>query len=242
VNIYGTADAAMIGHETPVSIALRKTYNRRMAQTKQVFGTEILPSLVQYYPERRYFEAVNGELVFTARAGIPLMRYNIHDAGGVLSYQEATEPVREHFKQELAKYEIKESDWKLPFVYLNGRKDFTVTIYAVNIYPENIKAALVDPKMRSWVTGKFTMATKYHSDMDQYFEINIELARGVKPESDYQQIARQTILGTLTKLNGEFRKLSNAVGKRAEPEIHLIANGDPEYFKPGVKHKWVKRT
>ena len=131
--------------------------------------------------------------------------------------------------------------WQLPFVYLNGRKDFTATIYAVNIYPENIKAALLDPKMRSWVTGRFTMATKYYSDMDQYLEINIEMAKDVAVEEDYKTLAESTLLKKLNQLNAEFHKLNNAIGDRAIPKIHLMPYGDKRYFGNGVKHKWVKK-
>ena len=242
VNVYGTADAAMLGHETPVSITLRHIYNRRKHAREEVFGTEILPSLVQYYPEKRYFEAVNNELVFTANSGIPLIRYNIHDTGGVLSYEDVVGPVQAQFDKDVAQQHINKLNWSLPFVYLNGRKDFTATIYAVNIYPENVKAALVDPKMRSWVTGRFTMATKYYSDMDQYFEINVEMAKGVEAEEDYQSLAQSTIIKKLMSLNGEFSKLHSAIGDKAEPIIHLVPYGDQRYFALGVKHRWVKKA
>ena len=241
VNIYGTADAAMIGHETPVSILLRRIYNQHQELRKQVFNNDILPSLVQFYPERRFIEEVEGEIVFTAKAGLPLIRYNIHDSGGVIPYEDLIAPVKKEFDKGVRKNKLKTEDWQLPFVYLNGRKDFTVTIYAVNIYPENIKAALVDPKMRSWVTGKFTMATKYHSDMDQYFEINVELAKGLNPDPDYQKIARTTITNTLLKLNAEYHKLRASIGERADPHINLIMHGDNNFFAQGVKHRWVRK-
>lgn len=242
VNIYGTADASMLGHETPVSIVLRRIYNRRRHACEEVFGTDMLPSIVQYYPDKRYFEEVNNELIFTANAGIPLIRYNIHDTGGVISYSELVEPVKDAFDKELSKHHINKLNWQLPFVYLNGRKDFTATIYAVNIYPENIKAALVDPKMRSWVTGRFTMATKYHSDMDQYFEVNIEMSKDVEFDDDYLSLARSTVNKKLMKLNGEFGKLHSAIGEKAEPIIHLVTYGDQRYFAKGVKHRWVKKV
>ncbi|HSX44186.1 MAG TPA: hypothetical protein VLE69_02720 [Candidatus Saccharimonadales bacterium] len=241
VNIYGTADASILGHETPVSILLRRLYNRRKTISEQLFGTPILPAIVQYYPQNRYFEAINNELVFSANAGIPLLRYNIHDSGGIIAYEDMIKPVKAQFYKELDKHHINKVTWQLPFIYLNGRKDFTVTIYAVNIYPENIKAALVDPKMRSWVTGRFTMATKYHSDMDQYFEINIEVAKGVNIEDDYENLAKKTIMKKLMTLNAEFHKLNSAIGKKSEPVIHLIPYGDERYFKNGVKHRWVKK-
>lgn len=242
VNVYGTADAAMVGHETPASITARRLYGSRGKLRRELFGTPIVPSLVQYYPERRYFEAVDSELVFTARAGIPLVRYNIHDTGGVLGYEDVVGPIQEAFDRDVARLNLDITPWQLPFIYLNGRKDFTATIYAVNIYPENIKAALVDPKMRSWVTGKFTMATKYHSDMEQYFEINIELAAGIADDNTYLRVAKETVIEKLSKLNAEFKKLHAAVGVKAEPQLHLIPYGDTAHFGRGVKHRWVKKN
>ena len=85
------------------------------------------------------------------------------------------------------------------------------------------------------------MATKYHSDMDQYFEINIELAKGLKADESYQRIAQRTVVDTLEKLNAEYHKLRASIGKRADPHINLIKHGDGKYFATGVKHKWVKK-
>ncbi len=240
INIYGSADAAMLGHETPVSILLRRILNRRPAVRERCFGSEVLPSIMQYDPMSRYFEAIGGEVAFSAYSGIPLLRYNIHDIGGVLPYDEAVAMAGPAFAEGVVKHGINTAPWRLPFIYLNGRKDFTATIYAVNIYPENIKAALVDPKMRGWVTGKFTMATHNKTDMSQYFEVNIELARGIRPEGDYRDIARNTLVTKLTKLNGEFRKLHSAVGHKSEPVVNLIEFGNKEHFGRGVKHRWVK--
>jgi len=241
LNIYGSADAAMLGHETPVSIALRRLLNRRTALREKLFGTPEVPSIIQYDPSRRFFEVVGSELVFSARAGIPLVRYNIHDVGGLLTFDEVSAATGGAYEEDLKKHDIDPAEWPMPFLYLKGRKDLTATIYAVNIYPENIKAALIDPKMRGWVTGKFTMATRNKSDMDQYFEINIELAKGIHPEHDYRSIAQTTVLTKLVKLNGEFRKLHTAVGVKAEPQINLLPYGDPDHFAVGVKHRWVKR-
>ena len=241
INIYGSADAAMLGHETPVSILLRRILNRRPALRQRVFGSEVLPSILQFDPMSRYFESVEREVVFSAYSGIPLLRYNIHDVGGILTYNEGVEIAGAAFQEGIDKYDIDVEPWKMPFIYLNGRKDFTATIYAVNIYPENIKAALVDPKMRGWVTGKFTMATRNRDDMDQYFEINIEMAKGIHPETDYKNIASLTLITKLIKLNGEYRKLHSAIGKKAEPVVHLIEFGNDEHFAKGVKHRWVKR-
>lgn len=241
ISIYGSADAAMLGHETPVSIMLRRILNRRPALRQKLFGTEVLPSIIQYDPMSRYFESIDHEMVFSAYSGIPLLRYNIHDVGGIISFDEGMAIGGQTLLDVAEKNDINISQWQLPFIHLDGRKDFTTTIYAVNIYPENIKAALVDPKMRGWATGKFTMATKNRTNMEQYFEINIELAKGILPEPEYKTIATNTIVTKLLRLNGEYRKLNTAVGNKTEPVVNLIEFGNKDHFANGVKHRWVKR-
>lgn len=241
VNIYGSADAGMLGNETPLSILARRVYNKNPRMRQRVFKTDILPSLVQFDPTRRFFEEVGGELVFTAESGIPLVRYNIKDTGGVLSASEVMDPIKEKALKLAGQHGIDVKQWQMPFVYLNGRKDFSVTIYAVNIYPENIKAALIDPRVRRFATGRFTMATMNYSDMDQYFEINVELAKDFTATAQQQAIVEQTIQEKLLKLNAEFHKLHSAIGAKALPHVHLVQFGDPDYFSRGVKHKWVKK-
>lgn len=241
INIYGSADAGMLGNETPLSILVRRVYDKHPELLERVFGTNILPSIVQFHPEYKKFELVNNQLAFTSNAGTPLIRYNIKDTGGVRSFEELIEPVRDEIEHEAQQLGIDLSQWNRPFVFLNGRKDFSVTIYAVNIYPENIKSALIDPRLRGFVTGKFTMATQNYSDMDQYFEVNVELAKdhGVSP--DFEVLVRKVVVEKLLELNAEFHKLNAAIGDKSLPRIRLIEFGNEDYFAVGVKHRWVKK-
>jgi phenylacetate-CoA ligase len=241
INVYGSADAGMLGYETPLSILIRRIYNQRPKMRSNLFGTTMMPSIIQYDPRRRHFEVVNDELVFTAMSGIPFVRYNIKDSGGILPFATAIEPIEDRLRIMANQHSIDIGRWRLPFLYLNGRKGFSATIYAVNIYPENIKAALIDRQVQRWVTGRFTMATQNYTDMDQYFEINIELARDFVFKKQHQALIEGVILQKLLKLNAEFHKLYTVIGVKALPRVHLIKFGDPEYFTQGGKHKWVIR-
>jgi phenylacetate-CoA ligase len=241
VNIYGSADAGMLGYETPLSILARRVYNKNDKLRRKVFGVDVLPSIVQYDPTKRFFEKVGNELVFTSQAGIPLVRYNIKDTGGVLNFSEMVDPIAGKLSQMAERHAVDIQQWQKPFVFLNGRKDFSVTIYAVNIYPENIKAALIDPSVHKFVTGRFTMATQNYTDMDQYFEINVELAKDFHATAHHRAAVEHIILEKLLKLNTEFHKLHAAIGAKAIPHVHLVKFGNSDYFAKGVKHKWVKK-
>lgn len=241
-SIYGSADAGIFGIETPLSVVVRKVYNQRAKLRQKTFGTDILPTLVQYDPLRRHFEVVDDELIFTACTGIPLVRYNIKDTGGILSFADAVMPIADRLLPMVQDHGIELLEWQRPFLYVNGRKLFSATIYAVNIYPENIKAGLLDRRVRRMVTGLFTMVTKNDADMDQYFEINVEMARGFTPLAHHQALIEDSIVEKLLKLNGEFHKLYEVMGPRVRPRVHLRSFGDPHYFAQGTKHKWVNRA
>src|SRR5688572_15232747 len=91
-SIYGTADAGVLGQETPVSIAIRRFLADRPEAAQAMFGDTRLPTLCQYDPTARYFESLPVEggghsLAFSGWNGVPLVRYHIADRGGVLPFE-----------------------------------------------------------------------------------------------------------------------------------------------------------
>ncbi len=243
INIYGCADATMLGHETPASILIRRIYNRSPRLRQEIFKTSNLSSLVQYYPMQRYFEAVDSSLIVTAQTGIPLIRYNTQDKGGIYTFEELVRPVQERFINRSQFLEPSLDRWKkLPFIYLHGRTGSVATIYSVNIYTENIKAVLVDKRVRQWVTGRFTMATKYLPNMDQSFVVNVELAKGVTRGQVDRKLLLEVMVKKICRLNAEYSYLYKSIRERAEPKIELIDWGDADYFSRDGKHKWVTKA
>lgn len=232
INIYGTADAAIIGHETPASVAMRNWCHANSAVGEQIFGAERMPTLVQYHPYFKYLETnAENELIFTSRAGFPLVRYNIHDVGGVVPFDQMTAA--------LAPSGFNAPDaWRLPFAYLFGRKQLATTIYAVNIYLENIHAALAHTDIRHFVSGKSVMGHSYDANWDQYWWIKAETAPGVAPSQDLEKNMCNAIVETLTEKNSEFRRLYAAVGARAVPKVTVLPFGAPE-FRVKNKHRWA---
>jgi phenylacetate-CoA ligase len=91
-SLYGTADAGVLGNETPLAIAIRRFTAERPDVGEALFGARRLPTLVQYDPVSRFFEQVGDRLVFTGEGGgMPLVRYAIGDTGGVIPFAEMVE-------------------------------------------------------------------------------------------------------------------------------------------------------
>ena len=86
------------------------------------------------------------------------MRYHIADKGGIIGYDELLQRVRDLGGDPLTGLD-EHGVAPLPFVYLFGRADFTVSYFGANVYPENISVGLEQPDIRNWVSGKFVLHT-----------------------------------------------------------------------------------
>lgn len=244
MNLYGTADAAIMGHETPLGIFVRKLFSESRKRCLEFFGTNYVPSLNQYYPFFKHIQIENGEVVLSSyNCEIPLLRYNIHDKGNIIPFNQILKITRSfgYSEREIEKATGRPL-WRLPYVYLYGRSDLSVTLYGLNVYTENIKAALETEELIDLTTGKFVMETKNREkDQSQYLLIHVELRDGVKPSVELEKKFQKTIIGTLRKVNSEYNHLYQSIKAKAHPEVELCHQGDMKYFAPATKQRWVKK-
>lgn len=243
ISIYGTADAAILGYETPITIFLRKKSLKNKVLKKTIFGkVDYLPTLVQFNPNYKYFESINDEIAFTTKAGIPLVRYNIHDTGKIIYQNEMNKIVKDNdLVQEMVDLRLKHTT--TPFIILYGRKDVSVTFYALNIYVENIKSSLEKLTHEGNFTGKFVCFTKVvNKEKDQKLIIRLELKHGIVSTKEMCKKAQKIIFSSLVKLNSEYRKLYSSIGKKAIPLIELLPYDDKIFQIERAKHKWTINT
>lgn len=249
LNHYGTVDQGTLAHETPLSIMVR-----RMAILKPKFFTAVfregvnrLPTLAQYDPEMFFFEEQNNGLICSSYSGLPLVRYDLKDHGGVHTYEEMERRLKKSgidVKKEEEETGISNNCWKLPFVYVYERKDLSVSLAGATIYPETVKKALHDKKIVKYVTGKFTMLVKNDSKLKQYLEINIEMRSGARGmDKKMAELITGVILNKLLKENSEFHSVfHDQRGKDAVPKIICWPYEHNEYFKPGGKQRWTHKS
>ncbi|MGB7444761.1 MAG: phenylacetate--CoA ligase family protein [Coleofasciculaceae cyanobacterium] len=240
-SLYGTADAGVLGNETPLSVCIRRFLSEHPEVARRLFGESRLPTLVQYDPLSRFFEVDDGTLLFSGDNGIPLIRYHISDTGGLISYEEMLEFLAEVGFDPVA--ELQQQGGRgihsLPFVYVFGRSHFTVSYFGANIYPENVTVGLEQPEIRDWVTGKFVLQVKEDTDKNRFLSVVVELAANVEGSQEKKEAIASSILAQLLRLNSEF---ANYVPVEYQiPEVELAAMGDPEYFPIGVKHRYTRR-
>jgi phenylacetate-CoA ligase len=241
VSLYGTADAGVLANETPLSIAIRRFLATRPEAARALFGEARLPTLAQYDPYSRLFEAAEGTLLFSGDNGVPLLRYHIADQGGLIPYDEMMRFLAQQGFDPLPG--LAGHNWRgvrhLPFVYVFGRSNFAVSYFGANVYPENIAVGLEQTETAALTTGKFVVVAREGLDIAPELYVAVELAPGVEGDGAKEQAIADSILVQLLRLNTEFANYTPAEFRR--PRVELKATGDPEWFPVGVKHRYSRR-
>jgi phenylacetate-CoA ligase len=247
--LYGTADGGVLANETPLSIRVRRLLAEKPAVARELFGETRLPTLCQYDPFHRYFECppatgatadAPGELLFSGDGGVPLVRYNMLDRGGVIPYESlldfaavtGTDPFPTFTASERSRLR------ELPFVFVFGRSNFALSFYGANLYPENVSVGLEVPALARFVTGKFVMQIAETASHDPELQISIELAAGVAPGPTLEHDLARSIRAALERQNSEF--LAYAPEARRTPRVTLLPLAHPEYFPAGTKHRYTR--
>ena len=246
LNHYGTVDLGTMAHETPLSILIRRLARKHEGLNMDLFGDpHRQPTFAQYIPELFYFEAYEGRIICSAQSGLPLIRYDLKDSGGVKTQKEVYALCKKHgidIEKEINRAHIEDTIWNAPFVYVFERSDFTVKLSGANIYPEEIRRVLDDPYVARFVTGKCTMSVDVDDRMDQRLMVHVELKRSGIPDKTLKYKIQEGIVTELNKHNSEYAYLyKNLPIERMTPMVTLWPFGDPTFFGAAGKHRWVRK-
>ncbi len=245
LNHYGTVDLGTMSHETPLCVLLRRLGMENKSVYALLFDQILkLPTLTQYNPSQFYFEDVDSSLYCSAYSGLPLIRYDLKDNGGVRKYSHIVSKLQDmgiDIVEEMRKRHLQDTIWKLPFVYVYERSDFSVSFFAFQIYPETIRRALQEELFESFITGKFTMQVLYDDNANQQLIIHIEMKKDMSMEDSVKDKIIEKLVYYLLNENSEYRKTYEEYSKQLIPNLVFWPYEDPTYFRPGVKQKWVKK-
>ncbi len=224
---YGATDVEIgIAGETPISVAIRREARLNERVRRALFGSDSrLPMLFQYNPLMHHIVTNElGELNFTiTRLDVlcPRIMYNIHDEGGVGTYRE--------LDQKLASAGVRLADLvgatgtrpvPLPFLWVYGRKDSTVSVMGANVYPEDLEQCLYDEPGLARITNSFCLGLHEDADGSSRPHISFEVTAEITPELQ-AHFAERTI-AHLVGLNADFREAMKESATSATPIVELF--------------------
>ncbi len=240
-SLYGTADGGVLGNETPLSIAIRRWLSRNPDAARELFSESRLPTLVQYDPASRFFETHEETLVVSGENSVPLLRYHIADKGGIIGYEEMCTFLQSQGINNLKELGLPENfqPRQLPFVFVFGRADFTVSFYGANIYPENVTVGLEKAEFEQWLTGKFVLEALEDESRDKTLHIAVELLPNIEEKPAMAKRIAESVRAELLRLNSEFANYTPVECQL--PKVSLCVFADPDYFPAGVKHRYTRK-
>jgi phenylacetate-CoA ligase len=239
--------------ESPVSIAVRRLARARPDIGRALFGPDSrLPMVFQYNPLIHYME-VNalGEVICTvSRLDLlaPRIRYNVHDAGGIVEYAKVARVLRSFgFDLDLLG-ESPEAHgprgplpWAqpipLPFLWIHGRRDATISVMGSNIYPEDIESVLyrdplVAPRLHSFMLSIVDDETGTPRPA-----VAIELANLEGVDDAWRLAAAERLRDGLGALNIDYRSSLGEFSGAMLPIVSTYAVGDGPFAGDATRIK-----
>lgn len=247
---YGASDLDVgVAAELPLTAWIRRTVAADPALQRALFGDDPrLPMLFQYNP-LDYTVEVNarGELVVTVNKLSllsPRIRYNVHDTGGVLSFDRMMAVLRESgVESPPGLDDPRRPLFRLPFLYLFGRSDSTISYQGANIYPEDVEQGLFSDPEDARRLGAYCLELVEIGDAESRPCVHVELTDGSVEDGDLRERLRRRILARLLGANRDFR---TAVEENPEASMLLIRLHEPgrgpfSYNSGRVKRRYIVR-
>lgn len=226
---YGATDVELgVAGETPLTVAIRRAAWVDPAVRRTLFGDDPrLPMLFQYNPLSHHISVTDDrELVFTInRRDVlsPRIAYNVHDEGGIATHAQVKERLAGMGIDMTSLIGPGERSLRLPFLWVYGRKDSTVSVMGANLYPEDVEQAIYDLPELAAVTNSFCLGLEEQASGAVRPCFSFEIRGPITPELE-ATFARE-IVAEVRRINTDFRV---ALGEHRDgvlPVVRLYSIG-----------------
>ena len=244
---YGASDLEIgIAGENPLTVMIRKLCLDDVALRQTLFGTDQrLPMLFQYNPFDHLVEIVQKEIVVTISKPwtlSPRIRYNIKDEGGMITFDDMKARLLRH-NIDLLELERKcdYPRWYLPFLYVYGRKDSTISVMGANIYPEDVESVVYsDPTLAKFVHSySMSLVEDAQGNPRPCFEFELS---DPERKSEVESTLRRILPPGLSLLSMDYKKAREEYPESLEPIIRTYGlNEGPFKEDQGrIKKRYVR--
>ncbi len=251
---YGATDIEIgMAAESPVSVALRRLARRRPDVREALFGDDPrLPMVFQYNPLIHFLEVNElGEIICTvSRLDLlsPRIRYNVHDEGGLLGFDTARERLAA-FGCDIERLGERDETagprgplpWSrpipLPFLWVNGRRDATISVMGANIYPEDIETVVyrdltLVPRLHSFLLSTVDDERGVPRPM-----VALELADMAGVDDRWRAAMADQLRDGLTGLNIDYRSSIAEFPDAMQPIVTTYGLGEGPFAADATRIK-----
>jgi len=248
---YGASDLDIgVASEFPLSSWIRRQAHKNPELAAALFGeSRRLPMLFQYDPLDYYVEQnEQQELVVTVsrpQALSPRLRYNVHDVGGTLPFDYVIDTCRQFgldpLKDAPLPYAGKHP--RLPFLYIGGRSDSTVSYQGANIYPEDVEQALFAdaPKTEAGLLHGFAMELMDDAAGESRPCVHVELSEGVVAKAVDTKAMQVRLRERLAKNSRDFKEAvaENPKTGELQVQVHALGTGPFAGMNSRIKRRYI---
>ena len=251
---YGASDLDIgVASEFPLSTWIRQKAANNPELASELFGdARRLPMLFQYDPLDYYVEKnKDGELTVTvnrSEALSPRLRYNVHDIGGHLDFERVISICKKYGLDPLreAPLPFAKKHSKLPFLYIGGRSDSTISYLGANIYPEDVEQGIFGdvPATEERKIKGFAMELVEDSTGQPRPIIYIELNDGVEVKAVDKGDLQKRIINRLSINSRDFRTSLKEDPKAGDIEVKVFKIGEGPFtgMSDRIKRKYIINT
>ncbi len=251
ISSYGASDIDIgIGFETPLSEFVRGLANQNPKLNEELFGVSMNPIVFQYNPTMHYIENTKkGDFTITLLdedVASPKIKYNLHDRGGSIQFDDAQKIIATYEKKKLESFLKENKTLKLPFLFVAGRVDGTISIGGNNIYPQQVGSAIQTSPYATKI-NRFMLASHVDEKQNVSFHVYVELQKGVTKDLKMKEVLEKCILETLLDKNLEYKEYyhnHHSNQKCLKPQVYLSLFDTDKRFKEQdgkIKNQYISR-
>ena len=243
---YGASDLEIgVAVETPEAVQIRQLLNDDDNFRHQLLGPgERVPMVFQYNPMCHYLEtSPEGDLIVTlnySKTLSPRIRYNIGDEAKLFSRTELLKLMRDLGYNLAPRPGI--IPLPLPYLFLYGRRDQTISIMGANIYPADVERALYSQPQLAAGLASFMLVVAENSSCI-HPKLCVEWTTSDVPDVPTQQLAHE-VEENLAKINSDFRnaRMESAVNMKIELVIYGCGTGPFVGKERRIKNRYFARA
>ncbi|MHB8635754.1 MAG: hypothetical protein ACYC96_04700 [Fimbriimonadaceae bacterium] len=128
---------------------------------------------------------------------------------------------------------------KLPFLWVYGRRDSTISIMGANIYPEDLEECVyVDPLLAQQISS-FCMELAESDAADVQACFHFEVAN---PDDGLRDQIADSVYETLIRLNADFREAAKEHPNALRPQVRLHRTNEGPFAANSNRIKHLRKV